>query len=180
MLAPISRADGMDPTTFAIRCTAPPSSSVITMGLIPLGAAAFNDCSCAARSPGAAVPNRTTPPTPAETSARTAPTLRSSTGTTIVCAARRSSVHVAKRPPVVHAGVGDGVSGIDGGGLDATGVASAGGAMAPGGWATPVDPQAAAVTTKKHETTHPRVRVRDGSTTRLTRLVDFRYPGQTP
>src|SRR2546423_337113 len=82
------------------------------------------------------------PPAPAETSARTAATLRSSTGTTIVCSASRWSGQLASTSPAEHCegvgvawtiGVGDadGVAGTVGSGLASvgTGVAASGGVV---------------------------------------------------
>ncbi len=88
-----------------MRCTAPPSSSVITNGGKPAGAARSRSAIARARSGGAAEPNRMTPPAPDATSARTAPTSASATGTTIVCAARRARLHVERMRDVVHAAV---------------------------------------------------------------------------
>ncbi len=44
IVSPIVRADGREPTRLAMRWTAPPSSSVITSGAMPLGAAASSAC----------------------------------------------------------------------------------------------------------------------------------------
>src|SRR6266550_8651286 len=74
----------------------------MTNGAIPPGADASNAWSCAPRSLGADVPNRRMPPAPARTSARTAATLCSSTGTTIVCAASRSSGQLASTLSAEH------------------------------------------------------------------------------
>src|SRR5207248_9294647 len=105
IVAPICRAEGIDPTRFAIRWTTPPSWSVMRNGLIPSGATAFSACSWAPRLVGADEPNRITPPAPAATSDLIDMTLFSSTGMTIVCSARRVTVQVARIDAVEH-GVG--------------------------------------------------------------------------
>src|ERR1017187_4165764 len=87
MVAAICRADGKAPTRLAIRCTTPPSLSVITNGASPAGADAASVRRLAARVAGADDPKRITPPAPAATSALTEATSLSATGTTRVCSA---------------------------------------------------------------------------------------------
>src|SRR2546430_6597622 len=114
----------------------------MTNGAIPPGAKVSNAWSCAPMSLGADVPKRRMPPAPAETSACTAATLRSSTGRTIVCSASRSSGQLASTSPAEHCegvgvawtiGVGDadGVAGTVGSGLASvgTGDTAAGGVV---------------------------------------------------
>ena len=104
----------------------------MTNGATPPGAKVSSAWSCAPRSLGADVPKRRMPPAPAATSACTAATLRSSTGTTIVCSASRSSGQLASTSPAEHCegvgvawtiGVGDadGVAGTVGSGLASVG-----------------------------------------------------------
>jgi hypothetical protein len=105
MVAPICLAEGIDPTRFAIRWTAPPSSSVITNGATPFGAEATRLCRATPRFEGADAPKRITPPAPAATSEVTDVTSLSSTGTTTVCSARLCRLHVARTPAVEQASV---------------------------------------------------------------------------
>ncbi len=109
MVLPISRAQGRDPTRLAIRCTPPPSSSVITRGEIPPAAPASRLASSEPRSAGAELPNKSSPPTPWETSAATALRSVSGTGIATTCSASRSTGQVASTIWVEQSGVlGDG------------------------------------------------------------------------
>ena len=111
IVAAISRADGIEPTRFAIRCTTPPSSSVITSGSMPFGADASRARSAVPRFAGAADPKRITPPAPAATSAVIDATSVSLTGMTRVCSASCVTLQVASTLAFEHAGgVGVGVA----------------------------------------------------------------------
>ena len=131
IVAAICLADGIEPTRFAMRCTTPPSSSVITNGAMPPGAASESACRLEPRLAGAEDPKRITPPAPAATSAVTAATSDSSTGTTRVCSASRVRLQVARTLGFVQtlgvavgASVGAGESdGVAVGAVDPVGVA---------------------------------------------------------
>ena len=84
---------------------------------MPSGAAAESVRRLAARFAGAVDPKRITPPAPAATSAVTAATTVSSTGTTRVCSARAVRLQVSRTVAFVHTGavaVGSGVGVVAG------------------------------------------------------------------